>query len=72
MGPTFKIEFLGILGTRVQELPAGFKRINNIVSSQSYDLSKLGSRLYLQFVHKFQLRLETFQACSRDQLGNSY
>ena len=46
---------LGFLDTRQQELPAGSYRIKNIV--RSYDLSKLGLRLYLQYACEFQSRL---------------
>ena len=45
------------LDTRKQALPAGLYRIKNCVPSQINDPSKFGSRLYLQYVHKFQSRL---------------
>ena len=40
-----------------KKLPADFYCIKNIVPSQSYGLSKLGPRLYLQHACEFKLRL---------------
>ena len=52
-GPTLESDFLCLLDARKQELPANFYCIKKIVLSQSYDLSKLGLCLYLQYAHKF-------------------
>ena len=61
-GRNLKIEILGFLDIRERELPAGFQVFfasKKIVLSQSYDLSKLDSRLYLQYVRKNELQIYT-------------
>ena len=44
-GPTLKIKFLCSRYTGEQGLPVGITASKNIVASQSYGVSKLGSRL---------------------------